>query len=165
MMARVCRGALLAGAMSAVVAFAPAGAQAVPPTAQSGIDVQHYDIVLDLPDTGASIRADVTLLVRRRANAPRLRLDLVDAMTVRTVEVDGVAVPVMRPRDAVDITLDPSRDSARVRIVYDGAVSDGLIVRRDARGRWSWFGDNWPNRARRWIASVDQPADKATVNF
>jgi aminopeptidase N len=40
-----------------------------------------------------------------------------------------------------------------------------LIVSTDARGRWQAFGDNWPNRARHWIPSVDHPSDKATVTW
>ena len=42
---------------------------------------------------------------------------------------------------------------------------DGLIVRTDSAGRWTYFGDNWPNRARHWIPSIDHPSDKATVTW
>jgi aminopeptidase N len=48
---------------------------------------------------------------------------------------------------------------------YDGVVTDGLVVRKDARGRWTWFGDNWPDRARQWLPTVDHPSDKATVTW
>jgi aminopeptidase N len=44
-------------------------------------------------------------------------------------------------------------------------VIDGLIVRKDSLGRWTYFGDNWPNRARHWIPSIDHPSDKATVTW
>jgi aminopeptidase N len=44
-------------------------------------------------------------------------------------------------------------------------VEDGLIVRKDAHVRWTWFGDNWPNRARQWLPTVDHPSDKATVSW
>jgi aminopeptidase N len=44
-------------------------------------------------------------------------------------------------------------------------VTDGLIAKRDSAGRWTYFGDNWPNRARYWFPSVDHPSDKATVTF
>ena len=42
---------------------------------------------------------------------------------------------------------------------------DGLIIRTDSAGRWTAFGDNWPNRARNWIPSIDHPSDKATVTW
>jgi aminopeptidase N len=49
--------------------------------------------------------------------------------------------------------------------VYDGMVTDGLVVRKDAQGRWTWFGDNWPNRTRQWLPTIDHPSDKATVSW
>jgi aminopeptidase N len=52
-----------------------------------------------------------------------------------------------------------------VSIDYGGVVTDGLIVRMDSAGRWTYFGDNWPNRARHWIPSIDHPSDKATVTW
>jgi aminopeptidase N len=52
-----------------------------------------------------------------------------------------------------------------VRVRYDGVVTDGLIVRKDAQNRWTWFGDNWPDRARQWLPTVDHPSDKATVTW
>ena len=53
----------------------------------------------------------------------------------------------------------------KVGIDYGGAVTDGLIARADSAGRWTYFGDNWPNRARHWIPSIDHPSDKATVTW
>ena len=32
-------------------------------------------------------------------------------------------------------------------------------------GRWRAFGDNWPDRGRHWLATVDHPSDKALVEF
>ena len=52
-----------------------------------------------------------------------------------------------------------------VAIQYHGVPQDGLIVRQNARGRRSVFADNWPERARYWLATVDQPNDKAEVSF
>ncbi|MFI5256639.1 MAG: M1 family metallopeptidase [Gemmatimonadales bacterium] len=130
---------------------------------EPGIDVVDYDISLDLPDSGTTIRGDVTISVRRAPNVGTLRLDLVHALTVRRVEVNGSAVRATRTGDAIEVPLPGPADSARVRVLYDGAVTDGLIVRKDARGRWTWFGDNWPDRARQWLPTVDHPSDKATV--
>jgi aminopeptidase N len=50
-------------------------------------------------------------------------------------------------------------------VTYGGEVRDGLVIRTDAQGRWTAFGDNWPNRARHWIPSIDHPSDKATVSW
>ena len=135
------------------------------PTYQPGIDVLDYDVTLELPDTGSFIRGDVTVTLRRTAAVTRLALDLVESLAVSNVEVDGRLVQAPHVRDRLDVPLDGTGDSVRVRVVYSGAVKDGLIVRRDARGRWTWFGDNWPNRARQWLPTVDHPSDKATVTW
>ena len=161
---------LLLHASAASVAAAQSAPQSAPratavPTYQPGIDVQHYDVTLDLPDTGAFLRGDVTLALRRQAGVARLRLDLVSGMTVRSVEVNGAAVVAQRTNDRLEVPLPDAGDSVAVRVVYDGTVRDGLIVRRDARGRWTWFGDNWPDRARQWLPLVDHPSDKATVRW
>ena len=144
----------------------PEPSRAVAPTYQPGIDVVDYDIHLDLPDTGAFLRGDVTVLARRSASVTRLRLDLLDSMTVRSVEVNGRPVTAARASNTIDVPLDGvTGDSVRVRVTYDGVVRDGLVVRRDTKGRWTWFGDNWPDRARQWLPSVDHPSDKATASF
>jgi aminopeptidase N len=133
---------------------------------QPGIDVLDYDFRLELPDTGAFLRADATVTVRREQGIPSLMLDLVDGLTVRSVEVNGRAVTVRRPHGRIDIPLTGATgDSMSVRVRYDGVVTDGLIVRKDAQNRWTWFGDNWPDRARQWLPTVDHPSDKATVTW
>lgn len=142
-----------------------AAAQGSPHTYQPGIDVLDYDVTLVLPDSGPFLRGDVGLTLRRTPGTTHLRLDLVDALTVRRVEVAGREVTATHANGKIDIPLDAPGDSLRVRVVYDGAVTDGLVVRRDAKGRWTWFGDNWPDRARQWLPSVDHPSDKATVSW
>jgi aminopeptidase N len=133
---------------------------------QPGIDVLDYDFRLELPDTGAFLRADVTVTVRREPGVPSLTLDLVDGLTVRAVALNGRAVASRRPHGRIEIPLaGVTGDSMAVRVTYDGVVTDGLIVRKDAQNRWTWFGDNWPDRARQWLATVDHPSDKATVTW
>ena len=61
--------------------------------------------------------------------------------------------PRTHSANALDVPLAVrGRYGARARR-YDGPVHDGLVVRKDAKGRWTWFGDNWPNRARQWMPS------------
>src|SRR4051812_2485459 len=133
-------------ALFATVASAQALPKAAPapPTYQPGVDVLDYDIAIELPDTGAFLRGDLALTLRKTATVTRLKLDLVDSLTVRNVEVNGHAVTTTHTGGKIDIPLDGAGDSMRVRVVYDGFVTDGLVVRKDAKGRWTWFGDNWP---------------------
>ncbi len=130
-----------------------------------GIDVLGYAITLDLPDTGAVIRGDATLRVRRTAAVDTLVLDL-RALRVAQVTVNDRARRVRRTDSTIHVPL-PRGDTGtfRVRVIYSGRVTDGLIVRKDSLKRWTYFGDNWPNRARFWIPSVDHPSDKATVSW
>jgi aminopeptidase N len=133
---------------------------------QPGIDVLHYDVRLVLPDTGSFLRGDVTVAARRAPGVRLLVLDLVPTLAVREVTVDGIATPVRRVGAKLDVPLESAAgDSVAVRVRYDGVVTDGLIVQRDKQGRWTWFGDNWPDRARQWLPTVDHPSDKATVGF
>ncbi|MEP6620276.1 MAG: M1 family metallopeptidase [bacterium] len=161
---------LACASVARATAQAPQGTQTTQhvvaaPTYQPGIDVLDYDVTLELPDTGSFIRGDVLVALRHTAAVHRLRLNLVDALEVRTVEVNGRVVPATHAGDIIDVPLDSTGDSVRVRVVYTGVVKDGLVVRRDARGRWTWFGDNWPDRARQWLPTVDHPSDKATVSW
>ena len=94
-------------------------------------------------------------------------LDLLD-LTVNSVTVDGRAVKFVRHPETIEIPLPAKRGTNptyQVSVDYGGAVTDGLIARVDSAGRWTYFGDNWPNRARHWIPSIDHPSDKATVTW
>jgi aminopeptidase N len=130
-------------------------------------DVVDYALTIDLPDTGATIRANALLSVTRTGRSDTLVLDLLD-LAVDRVMVDGRAAKFARLPSAIAIPL-PRKGSGKaqykVSIDYGGAVTDGLIVRADSAGRWTYFGDNWPNRARHWIPSIDHPSDKATVTW
>jgi Aminopeptidase N len=130
-------------------------------------DVVDYTIAIDLPDTGSTIHANATLTVSKPGRADTLVLDLLD-LTVNSVSVDGREVKFTRTPETIEIPLRAKRGrnpSYRVAVDYGGAVVDGLIARVDSAGRWTYFGDNWPNRARHWIPSIDHPSDKATVTW
>jgi aminopeptidase N len=136
-----------------------------------GYDVVDYDLTLDLPDSGRAIRGTAVLTVRRTNPAARrsgndtLTLDLV-RLAVDSVAVDGQRVAFSRTPETIRVPLSASdRDTVRVVVGYGGEVTDGLVIRTDAQGRWTAFGDNWPNRARFWIPSIDHPSDKATVSW
>ncbi|HJU64460.1 MAG TPA: M1 family metallopeptidase, partial [Gemmatimonadaceae bacterium] len=160
------RTILLAGA--AVFALAgnlAAQAPSAPPTYHRGIDVVDYDVLIELPDSGAGIEGRAVLTVSRTAQVDTLRLDLID-LRVDSVLVQNRPVSFVRDRARILIPLPPSiAQRFTVAVRYGGEVRDGLIIRTDSVGRWTAFGDNWPNRGRHWIPSVDHPSDKATVSW
>jgi len=130
-----------------------------------GVDVLSYDLSLDLPRSGNVIRGLATLAVRHTTRLDTLVLDLV-RLTVDSVRSDGARVAFTRTPNEIHIPFHPNgKHAVQIEVAYHGAVEDGLIVRTDSAGRWTGFGDNWPNRARYWIPSVDHPSDKATVSW
>jgi aminopeptidase N len=155
-----------AALLASLTLHAPALAQGPAPLAyRQAIDVVDYAITLDLPDRGASIEGSAVLAVRRWARVDTLVLDLV-AMRVDSVLVDDRRAAFVRTDSVVRIALPRSvRDSFTVTVRYGGVPKDGLIIRTDSTGRWTAFGDNWPNRARNWIPSIDHPSDKSTVTW
>jgi len=150
----------------AALAAGSAAAQRLP-----GPEVRGYRFTIDLPDSGAEIHgAAAVFLTRERRGDDTVRLDLVgmvvdgasDLATSRPLPVDydgkvlSVALPPADPRS-------PQLDSLEVR--WHGTPRDGLIIQPNARRRWAAFGDNWPERARDWIPTVDDPAHKAAVRW
>src|SRR5512146_56012 len=157
------RAMVLAAPLAAAVTT-PLAAQA-PSHGRNGLDVTNYALTLDLPDTGATIRGRAVLTIARSSHADTLRLDLI-ALHVDSVLVNDRATPFVRDDFSIRVPLPAGgNDTLAVAVRYAGAPSDGLIVRTDSTGRWTAFGDNWPQRARYWIPSIDEPGDKATVTW
>ncbi len=150
-------------AMASLLLVPRVGAQVTLP--DSALDVLHYRFAITLPDTGKHVSGIATLTVARRSPADTLTLNLV-GLQVDSVRVNGRPSIGRRTTDRLFVPL-PSgmHDTLRVEVSYDGVPNDGLIIRRDSAGRWTYFGDNWPNRARHWLPTVDHPSDKATVSW
>jgi aminopeptidase N len=131
-----------------------------------GVDIDHYDIEVALPRGNGWIWG-------------RTGIDLAVDGTVGRVYLDftGLHVDDVRVDDrSVDWTLDagllhvPLSDATvgsthRVEVTYRGVPDDGLILGETVHGDPSAFVDNWPNRTRFWLPSVDHPSDKATARF
>ena len=130
-----------------------------------GVDVLDYDLSLQLPERDKAVRGHAVLTVLRTAPLDTLVLDLV-GLGVDSVTVDGRRVNFRRAPNELHVPL-PRGATGRfvIGVTYGGEVTDGLIIRTDSAGRWTGFGDNWPNRGRHWIPSVDHPSDKATVTW
>jgi aminopeptidase N len=150
----------------------PAASPGGPTPPHAGLDVLHYTFDLALSDTTDRIEGVAT--VRLRATTDTLsavRLDLIGpsgatGMTVASVTEEGAAVEAAQARDHVRITPATPLASGTERtyvIRYSGIPADGLIIGTNQHGDRTFFGDNWPNRARHWLPVVDHPLDKATV--
>ena len=142
-------------------------------------DAVHYDVWIRLADSGSVFQAAVTTTWRLIGREP-LRINLDSAYRIRSLTIDGRAATYHRQgADLLLVTLPATRKpTATTKIEYDGAPpkfvregrrqsgtqDDGLVQRGSGATR-KIFADNWPNRARKWLASQDHPSDKATVTW
>ena len=125
-------------------------------------DALRYDIALILPDSGSRISVRVQTAWRLGAPGPVV-LDLDSSLTVRQASVNGKPARWRRDGNRMVLPVAGHRDSTVSTVVeYDGTPRDGLIIRGTGPDR-TIFGDNWPDRARFWLATQDHPADKASV--
>ena len=139
---------------------------------QRGVDVRSYEVGIVIPDSGSSVTAWAAITFRRVPSSDdTLRLDLV-GLSVDSVResrsghllrfaYDGRLLKVLigglpDPQDA---------DEEDVVVFYHGLPRDGLLIGSNARGKRSAFADNWPERARYWLPTVDHPSDKAGIRF
>ncbi len=131
-----------------------------------GFDALHYEFTVGIPDTGSHVTASARILVRRYTSEPILRLDLV-GLKVTAVRLGGRPAAFRQDEAGLSIPFPATHslpETVLVELNYGGRVTDGLIMRK-AGNRWTAFGDNWPNRARHWLPTIDHPSDKATVKW
>jgi aminopeptidase N len=138
------------------------------PLVGQSINVISYHFRLTLPDTGSLVQGFAGITVRWRPGvADTLRLDLVGMNVARVGDLmTDDPVPFSYDGTVLKIPL-PANDFGRriIGIEYAGRPRDGLLIGTSARGRRVAFADNWPQRARYWLPTVDRPSDKATARF
>lgn len=135
-----------------------------------GFDIQHYVFAIDVtqrPFIRIEERVDVLA-----TEVDQIELDLVfdpaagGGMKVnRVFGSNNLDIPYEQVNDKLRINLGKSDTLQQVFISIMGQPGDGLIVGTNKYGNRTIFGDNWPNRARHWLAAVDHPTEKATTEF
>jgi aminopeptidase N len=157
----------------ALLLAAPALGQSHPPGAT--FDVLHYRFGIALSDASNAIEGEATVEVGiLEAGTEAVALDLIGTrpegtgMTVTAVTEDGETRPFTHEDDRLTVVLpSPARagEARRITVAYRGVPADGLVIATNKHGDRTFFGDNWPERARHWLPSVDHPSDKATVEW
>jgi aminopeptidase N len=138
------------------------------------IDVLHYVFDITLSDDTDVIQVEERVEVRwAEAGMTELRLDLIHregamGMEVSAVDWGGDPLEYVHEEGVLRI-LFPKGSTANERGVvtvhYSGIPAKGLHIGPNKHGDRSFFSDNWPNRARHWLAVVDHPYDKATCEM
>jgi aminopeptidase N len=141
------------------------------------LDVQHYRFALQLQDETDEIRGVAMIQITFKEAVDSFYLDLVAKTNTKET---GMVVSRVNEGESLDqqsfrhsgqrLWLYPQEtvapgDSRTFYVFYQGVPGDGLIIDRDRYGDRTFFGDNWPNRARHWLPCVDHPSDKATVEW
>ncbi len=136
------------------------------------IDVLHYEFSLQLTDQDNHIEGKARITVQFRQATGSFSLDLAGPDT----SGKGMLVSAVKEgrktirfgQNSTQLTLYATgKPNTRhsYTIWYKGTPADGLIISNNKYNHRGFFGDNWPNRAHHWLPCVDDPSDKATVDF
>jgi aminopeptidase N len=85
-------------------------------------------------------------------------------MTITAVESAGASLQYEHVRDKLHVVFpQPSRAGERLTftIAYHGVPATGLFIGKNVFGDRVFFTDNWPNKARNWLATIDHISVKA----
>ncbi len=141
------------------------------------IDAINYKFRIELSDTTDEIVCEETIEIRYlAASVTTLRLDLIKAseklgnkgMVVNQVVSEGKILEYVHENDALTITLPrPATLNQRssYTVTYKGVPAAGLKIADNKYGDRTFFSDNWPNKGRNWLATIDHPYDKASCEF
>ncbi|HEY5917197.1 MAG TPA: M1 family metallopeptidase [Chryseolinea sp.] len=155
-----------------IILYFNAWGTVLPPN--DAIDVKHYNFQLELYDSTDVISGTATIQILFKKDLTTFELDLVNkdskgaGMTVSDVTLNGKSLQFDHQQDKLKITLPEIShvgDLKRVVVSYKGIPRDGLIIGKNKFGDRTFFGDNWPERARHWLPTIDHPSDKASVDF
>ncbi len=141
------------------------------------IDALNYAFTIELSDTTDVIVGELALDVRFvGAGVRAVRLDLMGTraaqggkgMRVLGVSMNGTATPFTHMDDVllVALTTAPAvNQRGRLVVRYQGVPATGLKIGNNKYGDRTFFSDNWPDKARHWLPTIDHPYDKATSEF
>lgn len=138
------------------------------------IDIRHYRFDLKISDESDKIDGKATIDIHFLAKGiEEVRLDFVKksaeleekGMVVNGVNIEGKTVHFSHENDVLMVYLPKPTNKGqylKIQISYSGIPYTGLKIGPNKYGDRTFFSDNWPNKARHWLPTVDHPHDKAT---
>ena len=133
---------------------------------QGNLDAIHYSIEIGLGKETDLIEAVVSIRSVLKKDSPIMRLDF-SGLKVDSLLVDGIVSSYEYEEGIIKKKLNSYNygDTVIVTVGYSGKADDGLIIGNNIHGNQTIFVDNWPNRTRFWLPSIDHPSDKATIEY
>ena len=140
-------------------------------------DVLSYEFSIDLDKYSDTIHVEEIVHINIKTKNTKVILDLINdngkgGMEVSSVEYMDGPHEFISPssnwshkNNILTLPYVPKIGSLMYKITYKGIPKDGLVISKNKFGCRTYFGDNWPTRARNWLACVDHPLDKAKVLF
>lgn len=137
------------------------------------IDVQHYVFDITVNDDSDEIKVVADVSIKFRHQVEQVNLDLVKkngtgkGMSVLAITENNKVVNYTHQGNGLRLQIAKTKPNElrTFRIVYGGVPADGLIISSNKYGERTFFGDNWPDRAKNWLPVVDHPSDKSTVEW
>jgi aminopeptidase N len=140
--------------------------------AQGRVDVLHYRFQLEVNDENDTLygMAEVTAIVFEASLDIEFDLQqTTDGKGMKVTNVTGKHIAGwVHAQNKIKIQLNDEikkNHTLSFIISYKGIPANGLIISKNKFGNRTFFADNWPNRAHHWLPCVDDPADKASVEF
>ncbi len=136
------------------------------------VDVLHYIFKLNLYDSTNVITGEASITIAFKKAMNVFELDLISAngdntgMKITSITENKKSINYTHQDHRIKISKSIAAGDQYIFVIsYGGIPNDGLIIGKNKYGDRTFFGDNWPDRARHWLPSVDHPADKASVEF
>lgn len=135
------------------------------------IDIEHYRFELQLNDASDRINGLTSVSLKFLKDVNGFTLDLINengskGMKVNAVLSDNESMEYSHKNDQLKINYRGKRGERKTFLIaYEGIPETGLIISKNKYGDRTFFGDNWPDRAKHWLPTVDHPSDKASVEW
>lgn len=140
-----------------------------------GIDIQNYRFEITLSDQTDEIVGRATVSVSFTSNGVSvLPLDLTNlnnegqGMRVSAIYTRAASLSFTHQDNLLTIDLPETGQvgsGVEITIEYRGVPDAGLRIGPNKYGDRTFFSDNWPNRARSWLPTIDHVYEKATCEF
>lgn len=139
------------------------------------IDIQNYIFEIHLNDSTNRIEGRARIKIKFLKPTQKIQLDFVGksdsthtGMEVSKINLNENQLKFTHQNNQLEIDYNKifnAGELVEIEVEYAGIPADGLIISKNKFGDRTFFGDNWPDRAKNWLPTVDHPSDKATVEF